>query len=146
MTVTITKITAKVPCEFEVAAIRVAAEVRYWEDADVNGEPDTKDGSFIPLRDGTFWTPIIDLETGRVRDWPEGTSADIHYKVCDAGEYALLAPDGSVVAERNGYVPDMLAVGESGYGDYIILKIGADGLIAGWKPPSIDVDEWGWNS
>lgn len=137
------KITAKVTHEFEISAIRVSAEVRYWEDADVNGKSDD-DGSAVPLRNGDCWEPVIELETGRVRDWPEGTTADIHYKVCDAGEYELLNPDGSIVANRNGYVPGMLSVGENGYGDYIILKIGPDGLIEGWETPQIDVDMWGW--
>lgn len=137
------KVRAKVTKEFDVAGIRVRAEVRYWEDATVNGTEDTE-GTLIPLRQESRWEPVIELETGRVLDWPEGTTADVHYKVCDAGEYELLDADGNVVAEKNGYVPDMLAVGDNGYGDYIIMKIGADGLIQGWEPPDIDPDLWGW--
>ena len=79
--------------EIEVTAIGITAEVRYWEDATVNGVEDT-DGALIPLRFGDCWMPIIELDTGRVRDWPEGTTADIHYKVCDAGEYELLDGKG----------------------------------------------------
>ena len=136
------KVTARITKEFEVTAIGITAEVRYWEDATVNGVEDT-DGALIPLRFGDCWMPIIELDTGRVRDWPEGTTADIYYKVCDAGEYELL--DGKrVVAERSGYVPDMLGVSEPAYGDYIIMKIGADGLIDGWEPPQIDPDGWSW--
>lgn len=137
------KVIARITKEFEVTAIGITAEVRYWEDATVNGVEDT-DGALIPLRLESCWAPAIELESGRVLDWPEGTTADVHYKVCDAGEYKLMDADGNIVAEKNGYVPDMLAVGENGYGDYIIMKIGADGLIEGWEPPQIDPDGWGW--
>jgi hypothetical protein len=137
------KIRANVTKEFDVAVIRVMSEVRYCEDATVNGVEDT-DGALIPLRLESCWAPAIELESGRVLDWPEGTTADVHYKVCDAGEYELLDADGNIVAEKNGYVPDMLAVGESGYGDYIIMKIGANGMIEGWETPHIDPDLWGW--
>lgn len=137
------KVKAQITKEFDVAAIRVMAEVRYWEDATVNGVEDT-DGSLIPLRLERCWEPIIDLETGRVRNWPEGTTADVHYKVCDAGEYELLDAQGELVAEQHGYVPDMLGVGEPSYGDYIIMKIGPDGLIEGWRPPTIDPELWSW--
>jgi len=137
------KVTASITKEFDVAAIRVMAEVRYWEDGTVNGVKDT-DGTLIPLRNGECWEPVIELDTGRVRDWPEGATADVHYKVCDAGEYYLLDSDGRIVAEKHGYVPDMLSVGENGYGDYIILKIGPDGLIEGWEPPIIDPELWSW--
>lgn len=41
--------------------IEVAAEVRYWEDATLNGEEDT-DGQ-VPLRRGALWVPVI--EQGR---------------------------------------------------------------------------------
>lgn len=138
------KISAPITMEFDVAEIRVRAGVRYWEDATVNGVEDT-DGTLIPLRVGDLWQPVIEIETGRVRDWPEGTTADVHYKVCDAGAYELLDANGRIVALRDGYVPDFLAVNESGYGDYIILKIGSDGLIEGWEPPEIDPDSWSWN-
>lgn len=139
------KIKAQVTKKFEVVAIRVHAEVRYWEDATVNGVEDTE-GTLIPLRSETLWEPTIDLESGRVRDWPEGTTADVHYKVCDAGEYELIDSDGNMVALKSGYVPDMLGVGEPSYGDYIIMKIGQDGLIEGWKPPIIDPELWSWEA
>ncbi len=137
------KVKARITKEFDVAAISVSAEVRYWEDGTINGTVDT-DGTLIPLRNWEYWEPVIELDTGRVRDWPEGTTADISYKVCDAGEYCLLDGNGRIVAEKRGYVPDMLSVGENGDGDYIILKIGPDGLIEGWEPPIIDPELWSW--
>lgn len=120
--------------------IELNAGVRYWEDAKLNGEEDT-DGQ-IPLRDGEDWSPTIELATGRVLDWPAGVEADIHYKVCDAGAYWLLNAGKVRFAYQDGYVPDYLAIGQPGYGDYIIMKIGADGMIAGWQQPDLEPDDW----
>jgi len=121
----------------------VEAEVRYWEDTTVNGVEDS-DGSLVPLRKGKNWCPVIELATGKISDWPQGTVAEVHYKVCDQGEYWLANSTGSRVAKRKGhYVPDdLLCVGDRGYGDYIIFNVGADGTIAGWTPPTIDPSEW----
>ncbi|TPN03825.1 hypothetical protein FJ973_29730 [Mesorhizobium sp. B2-1-3] len=118
------------------------AGVRYWEDALVNGVDDI-DGTLISGRHGDVWHVKIDLPTGKVVDWPEGTEADIHYKVCDDGEYWLLDGDGNKIAYREGYVPgDFLCHGDNGYGDYIILKIGPDGQIADYTRPEIVQEEW----
>lgn len=121
------------------AYIEVNAEVRYWEDAIIGGLED-HDGSLVPLRKGDCWCPVIRLADGLVMDWPTGTTADIHYKVCDAGEYWLLDDGRQRAAKWGGYyVPDdFLCHGGRGYGDYIILKINADGAIDGWKLPAIE--------
>lgn len=122
--------------------IKVSAEVRYWEDAALNGKAD--DEGKVPFRSGDLWLPIIDLTTGLVLDWPAGLEASIHYKVCDAGEYWLLDNTRCRIAKWRGhYVPDaILCVGTSGWGDYIIFKVGADGLIQNWQLPALDPDEW----
>lgn len=123
--------------------IEVSAAVRYWEDATVNGEEDS-DGKLIPFRFGDMWKPVIRLADGWVLNWPEGAEADIHYKVCDGGEYWLHDEAGDRIAKwRDHYVPDkFLCHGDSGSGDYIILKVGADGKIAEWRVPEIDPEEW----
>lgn len=127
-----------VPVKF----IRARCGVRYWEDATVNGVEDA-DGSRIPCRKGTAadnnnlgggdWCPTIDLESGKIVGWPEGTTASIHYKVCDDGDYALLDAEQNVVAEIHGYVPSLMCPELEGFGDYVIMEIGADGAIAKWK-------------
>ena len=136
------KVQAQITRDYDVAAIKVSAAVRYWEDGKV-GESEDSDGTLMPLRNGDLWEPTIDLDTGRIRDWPEGVEADVHYKVCDAGTYTLLDAEGRTLATRDGYVPDLLSPCGSGYGDYIIMKIGADGVIADWDA-EIDPDEWKW--
>lgn len=118
------------------------ADVRYWEDAYVNEVCD-QDGTLIPGRVGNTWVVKIEIASGKVCDWPKGTSADIHYKVCDAGEYWLLNEAGEKLGWRDGYVPgDFLCHGDSGYGDYIIMQIGPDGQIADYVRPDIDRLEW----
>lgn len=122
--------------------IRVRAGVRYWEDATVGGVQD-EDGSRVPMRDGEVWAPTISLVTGRILGWPEGVEAEIHYKVCDAGEYWLLDEESNQIARHEGYVPDGLCHGASGYGDYIIMNVGGDGRIKGYQRPSIEDADWG---
>ena len=119
----------------------VEAAVRYWEDATVNGEQDTK-GTLIPCRSGDLWNPVIDMETGEIKNWPKGTTADIHFKVCDAGKYWIVDDEGKMLAKwRGDYVPDAwLCIGDNGYGDYIIMCVGADGVIEGWKGLSTNAD------
>jgi hypothetical protein len=132
--------------------IEVNAEVRYWEDATVNGIED-KEGKLIPFRKENCWSPVIRLADGMVVDWPIGTTADVHFKVCDAGEYWLQDEECKRVAKWAGfYVPDeFLCHGDNGCGDYIILKIGADGLIKKWNMPDVHMvctcnedDQYGW--
>jgi len=132
-TIELTQVVSK-----KVKYLQAECGVRYWEDAEVNGTEDT-DGELIPCRVKDAWCPIIDLETGVIQDWPSGTTADLHYKVCDAGIYRLLDADKNVVREIDGYVPGIMAPGGSGYGDYVIMTIGADGKIADW---SVDLEEF----
>lgn len=111
--------------------LRAECGVRYWEDATVNGVEDTE-GTLIPCRHGDAWQPLIDLATGKIDGWPPGTTASIHYKVCDDGAYELLSVNKTVVARREGYVIAMMCPEGRGYGDYVIMDVGPDGVIAKW--------------
>jgi hypothetical protein len=126
------------PVTATVKFLKVEAGVRYWEDADVNDQSDNE-GDLMPFRSGDMWCPTIDLDSGVVVDWPRGTSAHIHYKVCDEGVYTLL--DGSLAPVRKieGYVPKIMSPGGDGYGDYIIMDIDGDGAISDWR---VTLDEF----
>lgn len=126
-----TATTIKTKKDIEVKILIVNAEVRYWEDAEVNGKEDT-DGILIPCRNGENWMPIIDLETGIIINWTIGNAAKVHYKVCDDGKYKLVDASGRIVKEIEGYVPKMLCPEKNGYGDYIIMKIDTNGKIDKW--------------
>lgn len=127
------EITLKIEKTFEVKWLQVHAEVRYWEDADVNGIEDTT-GKLIPFKNKSVWEPKIDIDSGTIVNWPVGTTAKIHYKVCDAGTYDLLDSEGNIVCQQdNCYVLNCLSPGGKGYGDYIIMNVDESGKIENWR-------------
>ena len=93
--------------EVDIKLLKVDAGVRYWEDATVNGVED-ETGELIPFKEGDRWVPVIDIESGKVLNWPIGTIANIHYKVCDDGIYTLEDVNGIDVVVLDGYVPGTL--------------------------------------
>lgn len=124
----------KVNKEVEIKTLHVVAGARYWEDATVNGVEDEK-GDLIPCRDGDYWKPIIDIDNGIITNWTKGTTADIHYKVCDDGNYYLKDAEGNTVLSIiDDYVPKIMCPGGNGYGDYIIMKVDGEGNIENWVP------------
>lgn len=116
--------------------LHVSAAVRRWEDTKVSGVEDV-DGNLIPLRNRNRWCPSILLDTGQILWWPEGTVADVHYKVCDefvgffAKNYFL---GEEAVAKVEGYVPRWMCPERDGYGDYLIMHVDQYGFIRGWDP------------
>ncbi len=135
-----TKVVVTAKSEAEVKYLRATCGVRYWEDATVNGKEDT-DGTLIPLRDGDTWKVTINLATGIIEGWPEGTTAEIHYKVCDEGIYELLDAERNVVMQHDGYVINMMCPEGRGYGDYVIMNIDGDGRIDNWLVDTRDIEE-----
>jgi hypothetical protein len=123
--------------------LQFKAEVRYWEDATVNAIEDTN-GIKILFREGDAWMPVIRLEDGEILNWPQCREADMHYKVCDAGQYWLLNEKMERIAKwRGSYVPkEYLCQDDQGYGDYIIFKVAPDGKIKDWKNPEFDSERW----
>ena len=123
--------------------------VRYYEDADINGEEDIsyeeqKKGvkPRVPLvvenadsrygDDKWRWEIKIDVETGNIKDWPEGVTANIHYKVCDEGIYWLEDTEGGKHHEIDSYVPEILDLDGDSYGDYVIMTVNENGHIEEW--------------
>lgn len=134
------KVKIKKLVEVEVKTLVVKAEVRYWEDSEINGESDTENGDNIPCKIGYVWNPEIDIETGIILNWEKGKTADIHYKVCDCCGFELKDEKGNIVhSEEDGYVPETLSPKERGYGDYIIMDVDSDGKIKDWK---FDIDDF----
>lgn len=151
------KATIKNKKEIDVRYLKVDAGVRYWEDADVNGEPDIdlfeskgEERPRIPFAikvkdcpktnifsDHYRWQPVIDVERECIVGWPKGTTANVHYKVCDEGVYHLLDPQKNIIVSVESYVPNCL--GE--YGDYIVMDIDENGYIDGFRFTQDDVDE-----
>ena len=147
------KATIKIKKEVDVRYLKLDAGVRYWEDSEVNGKEDVdlyeckgKVGPIMPFAvkvkssiysDHYRWQPTIDVERGCIVDWPKGTTASVHYKVCDEGVYHLLDPLFNTILSVESYVPD--CIGE--YGDYIVMDIDEDGNIEDFRFTQDDVDE-----
>lgn len=151
------KATIRIKKEVDVRYLKVDAGVRYWEDAEINGTRDVEmyecKGNAIPrmpfavkvkdkyesniYSDHYRWQPLIDVENGCIVDWPKGTTASVHYKVCDEGVYHLLDPQKNIIVSVESYVPD--CIGE--YGDYIDMDIDEDGNIDGFNFTADDVEE-----
>ncbi len=147
----------KIQKEVDVRFLKVDSGVRYWNDAEVNGKDDVdfyeSKGVGTPLMpfavkvkeeptDNIYsnhyrWQPIIDVEEGRIVDWPKGTTARVHYKICDDGTYTLLDADKNEIISVDSYVPD--CIGE--YGDYLIMDIDEEGMIADFNFTADDVDD-----
>lgn len=128
------KFVIKLEKEVDFKVLNVKANVRYWNDSEVNGEADTENGDNIPCKIGDLWCPEIDIETGKILNWKEGVSAEIHYKVVDGLAYEIKDDSGNVVlSAEDGYVPNTLSPKEIGYGDYIIMDIDESGQIQDWE-------------
>lgn len=96
----------------------------------------------VPMINGDNWKVVVDIETGKIRDWPTGEQRDYYWKICDAGTYYLLDENETVLSSIvNNYVPNSLLPGE--WGDYLDLKINADGVITNWyaNPSADDFNE-----
>lgn len=123
--------TIKVNKSVDLKYLSFTVGPRYWEDATVNGVEDT-DGDLIPFRDGDDWNVSIDIDKGIIMKWPQGTTAEIHYKVCDDGTYFLKEEDETIRLIKEDYVPNIMP-GEH-FGDYIILNVDETGKITNWVP------------
>jgi hypothetical protein len=124
------KHTIYVPQEIDIRYVVVTLPVR-------DGEEDIP--ADFPLRQGDKWQAVIDIDTGRIHDWPIGTAAELSMNVCDSGCYILWDAERREVARIEDYVPHGLIPGK--YGDYVDLKIDANGIIAHW-PQEPDLSEF----
>ena len=125
--------TITVKKKVEIKTLKVKAEVRYWEDAQIDGVSD-ENGTLTPCKNGDNWEPIIDVDTGKILNWEQGKKASIHFKVCDCCSWELNDENGEVVASlEDDYVPSSLCPKRDGYGDYIIMEIDEEGNIKGWS-------------
>ena len=134
------KIKLKVEKEFDAKYLQAEVGARYWEDATVNGVEDEL-GDLIPCRDGDYWKPLIELETGKIVNWEQGKTANIHYKSCDDNTFKLLDEKHEVIKSVDGYVISGMAINDNGYGDYVIMEVDAFGNIKDWEADLSDFED-----
>lgn len=113
--------------------VRIDAEPRYPEDAEVNGVREVNENPKMPLlvhdekyADGWCWKLDIDIKTGEIVGWPKDVKARAWYKVCDCCRVTYRDK------ESYDYVPDFLSIDSKGYGDYVYITID-DGKIKNWN-------------
>jgi len=150
------KIKRKMIVEQDIRYLVATMGVRYWQDCEysTDGEnwidpcvDDTEEESEnmkqltpcivnidIGYRPSDYWQIIIDLEEGKVLNWKEGFYLRTHYKVCDDGKYVFEDENFNTIVDITNeyeqyYVPDFLALEDSGYGDYVYLNIDGNGNI-----------------
>lgn len=125
------KIIVKIPTEVNIKYVKVHLPVRY-EDEDMPYN--------FPLRNGDWWTAVIDIDSGKILDWPQGKSGEFYMKVCDEGSYYLLNENNKVIAQiERDYVPNQLLPPDDGYGDYVCFVIDETGIITNWySRPSLN--------
>lgn len=129
------KATVNRPVEIDAKFVNIEVAVRY-------GTQDIPQD--FPGRKGDMWYGCIDIDEGRLLEWPKGRAGVLAMKVTDSGTYTLLSADGDVIESINqDYVPNELIPGE--YGDYIDLQIDDIGMITNWGNPDLsdffDTDE-----
>jgi hypothetical protein len=125
------KIKVPTTIEEDVALVRIQASVNYGEEEIPKN---------FPGRVGDMWNAEIDIDTGKILNWPSDQIADLHLTVKDAGSYYLVSRDGRVVAAiTDYYVPNKLIPGN--FGDTIEMYIGHEGQITGW-PIKPDVSDF----
>lgn len=114
----------------DVKTVELSVAVRYDEEDMPND---------FPGRTGDVWNVTIDIDAGKILNWEEhGIEHELHMKVCDQGTYTLKDGLARVLSKiEEDYVPNSLIPGS--YGDYIEMKIAADGTIKNWpKNPSFE--------
>lgn len=111
--------------------IHVSMPIYHPEDAEVNGVEENEDSPrrpFLTKKDGVFyWNVSIDVENGKILDWPSKTTLKTWDKVVD---------ELTVECNRKtyeDYVPDFLSIWDRGYGDYVYIEVLEDGTIKDWN-------------
>lgn len=124
------KVKVKTEKEVEIKYVIVDVNPRYLDEEE---QP-------VPLLNGDTWRVKIDIDSGRIENWPLGEARQYYWKICDAGSYYLLDDaDNVVLSIEDNYVPNGLLPGE--WGDYLDLKINGDGVIANWLA-NVSIDEF----
>lgn len=123
----------KIEQDVEVAGIECWIHPRRWDTSEINGVEDDNAEPKMPLIEEHFgelaWHIIINPNTGQICQWPQGTTASIHYKSVDENYIQFLDDRLGIIKEYEGYVPNFLCPKEPGYGDYVIMDIDENGYI-----------------
>ena len=81
-----------------------------------------------------YWQIVIDIDNGKVLDWPKDLCIRTGFKICDEGEYVFTDENDKEIVNITKeydqcYVPDFLSLEDNGYGDYVYININGNGSI-----------------
>ena len=153
----------------DIKYLRATMGVRYWVDCEYGFDfestlyidfPDTEEENEriknltpcvvrkdIGYKENDYLELIIDIDEGKVLNWPYGFCLNTRYKVCDDGEYVFLDENKNEVINITKsfdqyYVPDFLALEDNGYGDYVIINIDGNGKIEHFDKMKSRIDKY----
>ena len=130
------KVQILTPTIADIKYLKVDIEDYYLEDFEVNGkEVETWDDfpSCMKGRDGNIEF-AVDIETGKILGWTEGTTFVAYAKIADGGTYFLTDENYErMIPSLNRYVPCMLDTRSDGYGDYMQFSVNEQGYIVNFK-------------
>lgn len=129
------KITVQRPTVIDIKLLYIDAYVRYPEDSMLNINENWIDDNNheMPFLVNNHWNIVIDIDSGKVLNWPNNTEAKISYKVRDEFNCKVIDNQGEIQIDYDGYVPSFMSIDDIGYGDYIYITIDANGFIKNWN-------------
>ena len=154
------KVKCKTIQELDIKYVNCYLIQDWWDGAQISKEGSDfveveEDGSNLPMlipvtEDMTTYQSLktckafpmkINLETGHIEYWMKGYAMHIYWKVRDQGVYEYIDANGNIIEKLDtDYVPNYLAIGDSGYGDYVIIDIDENGNIKNWNSKSISYE------
>ena len=134
--------------KIDLGFVKLKSFVRDWCNFLINGENDNETIKNIPFRENDYWCPTIDVDEGKIVNWPLGIKLDVLAKTCDENKIYFCDKNMNKITwfdeeEKDtidcyeGYVPDFLDTIGDGCGDYIQLNINEDGKIKNWNKEEI---------
>lgn len=124
--------------------IIIRAYTMFFDDSFINGN---KDSNYVPnmpciAEEDNCWQPIIDIDEGKILDWPNDIEANIIYQVNGDCEIICKTKDDKTICtnENYKYVPKFLSPGEKECDYYIQMNVSKNGHIENWNVE--DVKKW----
>lgn len=130
------KVQILTPAIADIKYLKVDIEDYYLEDFEVNGkEVETWDDFPSCMKGrGENIEFAVDIETGKILGWAEGTTFVAHAKVVDSGRYFLTDENyDNQIPSLDDFVPCMLDTLHDGAGDYMQFSVNEQGYIINFK-------------
>ena len=126
--------------EVDIKYLQVDLFRFYLEDSTINGKEGNESNTpFYCQKYNQYYDEdrpcisfTIDVDEGKILNYPIGTIWNIRYKAVDEGIYTLTDKDYNEISKLDGYVPNVFSIDDAGYGDYIFMTVDENGYIQNW--------------